>query len=80
MELAGVVFGPIAPLLRGDFKETFYFCIPLRQLFGVNKYNFWYIKDLLKKGYKIKSLPPTMTMEMLSTKIGMNARDYMAEK
>ena len=77
--------GPIAPLLRGDFKETFYFCVPLigcpyRQLVGVIKYNFWYIKDLLKKGYKIKSLPPTMTPEMLSTKIGMNARDYMAEK
>ena len=73
--------GPIAPLMRGDFKWTFFFClIPINlilQIIGVNKYNFWYIKDLLKKGYKIKALPPTMTPEMLSVKIGMNAKDFM---
>lgn len=69
--------GPIAPLVRGDFKWAIIICIPLMWLVGVNKYNFWYIKDQLNKGYKIKSLPPTMTPGMLSAKIGRNAKDYM---
>ena len=72
--------GPIAPLVRGDWKWTILFCLGpigiLLCLIGVNKYNFWYIKDLLKKGYKIKSLPPTMTPEQLSKKVGFDVSDY----
>lgn len=70
-------FSAFVPLMRGDFKWTCLLWIPPIWLIGVNKYNFWYIKDLLKEGYKIKTLPPTMTPEMLSMKIGMNAKDFM---
>jgi hypothetical protein len=64
--------GPIAPLIRGDIKWTMLFFVPLVWLLAVNKYNYWYIKDLVKKGYVVKALPPTMTPEILSAKCGIN--------
>jgi hypothetical protein len=76
-----LLLGPIAPLVRGDIKYTLLLLIPGVNFFvwivGVNKYNFWYIQGLLKNGYKIKTLPPTMTPEMLSAKTGLNVKNLM---
>ena len=66
----------ICCIVRGDVKTfllvTF---VPFYNIYlwlaGVNKYNFWYIKSMLEKGYKIKNLPPTMSPEMLCLKIGI---------
>ena len=70
-------FGPFAPLMRGDFKWTVLMCVPLVVLVGVNSYNFWYLKDMLKKGYKIKSLPPEISSDSLGLRIKMNLKDHM---
>lgn len=42
------------------------------------KYNEWYLKNLLLNGYKITSLPMTVSAEELSKKTGIDIKSLMA--
>ncbi len=71
--------GWLVPLYRRDWKWVFLGMIlnGIFQLIGVNFYNFWYIKGLLMKGYKIQSLPSSITAETLSKKLKIDISPFM---
>ena len=67
-------FGPLPALLRWDFKWFIIQCllcwlvIPILVFAFV--YNRIYLRQLLERGYKVKSVSGT-TIEALNTKLGM---------
>lgn len=78
-ELGILFFGPLYPLFRGDFKWFFIMCavdlftLGLGFLIFPFIYNKIYLKELLKKGYRVSEIQGS-NLEEMSKRLGISLK------